>query len=348
MDYVVKCFIRIKNSDQLIIKPGVKIQFEGPDAGIDIDEQAAIIAEGTAAKPIIMEGKTAVKGSWYGLIIESNNVTNSLKYVTLRHAGSKKEDTWTNVKAGLIVGQYEAGKVAITNCTFEKNDGYGVYLYSQETELTNFSANLFRDNTLAPIEVPLSQVGKLDAPTDYGSTNGRNYVQISPENSNSQYLNVSQTMRKLNVPYRVFGEARAENVLTIEAGTTIEFATDASLKIDEATGGIRAIGTAAEPITFKGANPGKGAWEGIFIDNNNVNNRMDYCVIDGGGSATDIWFSRKSNLYIGQYEKGHLDMSNCQSNNSGGWGICRYATSTGSLNDITYTGNTSGDLYTKP
>ncbi|MFN0202156.1 MAG: hypothetical protein ACKVTZ_11585 [Bacteroidia bacterium] len=348
VDYVIKCEVRITGSNQLVIKPGVKVQFDGPDAGLIITDQASVVAEGTSSQPIILEGKNPTKGSWYAVIVESNNVANKLKYVTIRHAGSKKEDIWTDEKAGLILGQYNPGKVTLENCTFELNDGYGVYAASQESQLVNFSTNVFRQNTEYPIEVFFSQLGKLDAASQYGSGNGKNYVQVNKETNYSTDLSAAVTVRKLDVPYRLFGESNLTQGVTIEPGVTMEFNTDASLKIDEASGYLSATGTSANKITFKGANAGVGAWKGIYVDNPNTNNHLEHCILDGGGSEEDIWLSVKSNLYMGQYSRGKMDFVNSASNNSGGYGIAKYNDTQGEILNNTYSGNTLGNVYTKP
>jgi hypothetical protein len=71
--------------------------------------------------------------------------------------------------------------------------------------------------------------------------------------------------------------------LTIEPGVRVEFASGAGLEVD---GALNAVGTAALPIVFAGAQPTAGYWDGIYfyrtIDNRNV---LDHVIVDGAGNT---------------------------------------------------------------
>lgn len=347
IDYIVKCDVNVTGSNKLVIEPGVKVQFES-GGSIHIDDNAAISAIGTSAKPIILEGKTAVVGAWKGVFINTNNVDNRLEYVTVRHGGSEKS-IWMRTKAGVCMEEYGPARLAIKNCKFENNEGFGLAGSSTGNVITEFSGNYFGGNTDAGLMIPASQVGKLDAATTYNAAANPNtnaWVQINDASLNSE-LKSPATMKKLDTKYRVFKSFTLESKLTIEPGTTIEFASGASMFLEEPTGVINAVGTAASPITFKGASAGQGAWRGIYIDSDNVENRMDYCVIDGAGSETDIWLSAKCNLYVGQYNKGYLNISNSTISNGEGYPIGRYATSNFTSSNLTLTGNGTNSILVK-
>lgn len=347
IDYIVKCDIDVTGSNKLVIEPGVKVQFES-GGSIHIDDNAAISAIGTSAKPIVLEGKTAAQGAWKGVFINTNNIDNHLEYVTVRHAGSEKS-IWMRVKAGVCMEEYGPARLTIKNCRFENNEGFGLASSSTENVITDFSNNYFGGNSEAGLMIPASQIGKLDAATTYNASSNPNtnaWVQINEANLSST-LKLTATMRKLDTKYRVYNEFRLENKLTIEAGTMIEFASGAMLDIEDPNGAIRAVGTSASPITFKGASAGAGAWKGIYIDSDNVENRMDYCVIDGAGSETDIWLSAKCNLYVGQYRRGYLNISNSTISNGDGYPIGRYVDSNYTSSNLTLTGNAFNTVLVK-
>jgi hypothetical protein len=347
IDYIVKCEVNVTGSNKLVIEPGVKVQFES-GGSIHIDDNAAISAIGTSAKPIILEGKTAAQGAWKGVFINTNNVDNRLEYVTVRHAGSEKS-IWMHVKAGVCMEEYGPARLAIKNCKFENNEGFGLAGSSTDNVITEFSNNYFGGNSEAGLMIPASQVGKLDAATTYNASANPNtnaWVQINDASLNST-LKSPATMKKLDTKYRVYSAFNLESKLTIEAGTTIEFASGAMLDIEDPSGAVNAVGTAASPITFKGASAGQGAWKGIYIDSDNVENKMDYCVIDGAGSETDIWLSAKCNLYVGQYRRGFLNISNSTISNSEGYPIGRYTDSNYTSSNLTFTGNTNNSVLVK-
>ena len=72
-------------------------------------------------------------------------------------------------------------------------------------------------------------------------------------------------------------------VLTVQPGARVEFAQGAGLQVD---GALNAVGTAANPIVFTGAQPTPGYWDGIYfyvtIDNRNV---LDHVTVEYAGYA---------------------------------------------------------------
>jgi len=72
--------------------------------------------------------------------------------------------------------------------------------------------------------------------------------------------------------------------LTIDPGVTVTFASDASLVV-EAGGSLSAIGTSAAGggIVFKNAT--SAAWDGIYFDDDAVDNTLQYCEVTGVGSG---------------------------------------------------------------
>ena len=83
--------------------------------------------------------------------------------------------------------------------------------------------------------------------------------------------------------------------LTVEPGVRVEFAQGVSLEVD---GGLHAVGTAALPIVFTGAQPTAGYWDGIYfyytIDNRNV---FDYVTVEYAGN-TAMLSSIQSNVAL--------------------------------------------------
>jgi parallel beta-helix repeat protein len=344
-----------------MIKPGVKIQFDGGDAGLTISGTAAIKMIGTAAKPIILEGKVTSAGSWKGVVLEANNLENQWEYVTLRHAGSVQATA-----AGLLVEGYNESKIGVKNCTFSDNIGYGIRVGADGTssnwytkcKFTSFSNNTFSNNSKSAMRIHYSQWGYLDSKTDY-LNNGQKYIEIFCSNIDNYdaLLESPATIEKLNVPYRVFGILKPNESFIFSKGVEVQFGTDAGIFLgtNKKTAAIIANGTATEPIKFVGylANT-KGVWAGISTQNGNIETKFNYCIIDGAGSTAEPFFcvvkTSKAAIYLGlEYsctpEASKGTITNCTILNSGGYGIAYRLADAVTVKDNTFKDNTKADVY---
>ncbi|WP_157454073.1 hypothetical protein [Crocinitomix catalasitica] len=104
-------------------------------------------------------------------------------------------------------------------------------------------------------------------------------------------------------------------VLTVEPGVIFIMCAGSSLDIEE-TGAIKANGTAALPIVFKGETETAGFWEGIAIKSNNPNNQFNYVTVKDAGT---YWGWDYANLYIANGAQ--LTMKNSTVSNSQSVGL---------------------------
>lgn len=84
--------------------------------------------------------------------------------------------------------------------------------------------------------------------------------------------------------YSVTGNVTVQAALTVEPGAILEFAADTRLLIDD-VGVIRAIGTAGDPIVFRGATQTAGFWRGVLVYSDDAQNRLEHVEILHTGSA---------------------------------------------------------------
>lgn len=70
--------------------------------------------------------------------------------------------------------------------------------------------------------------------------------------------------------------------ISIEPGTVIVFNAGTGITVDGA-GHLNAVGTAANPIVFKGELPNKGTWRGLYIESSSPLNELTFVQIDGAG-----------------------------------------------------------------
>lgn len=141
----------------------------------------------------------------------------------------------------------------------------------------------------------------------------------------------------------ICGNINVSSSLIIEPGATIIMCAGASITI-ESTGYITAVGTADEPIVFKGATETKGFWQGIAIESNNPNNKFNYVTVKDAGT---YWAWQDANVFLASGSK--LDMSNSTISNSQNLGM--YVSESASLPNFTnnkFSNNTIGlDIHVK-
>ena len=345
VDYIITADISISGTRVVTIKPGVKIQFEGGSSGFTINSQSALKMIGTAAKPIILEGKVATAGSWKGIEIRAINIENQWEYVTLSHAGGSSQT------AGLRVGYFgDATRVSVKNCTFSTNLGYGIWCNDGSytgTMFRGFSNNTFTDNTKSALKIRAVEMDDLDSQSKY-SNNGQKFIEVSTQSS---VLADPITVKKIDVPYRVYSVIESKDKITINAGVTMEFTTSSGFKLSYSykNASIVAVGTAADPIKFVGYISGtKGVWLGFNLQSGNIEINLKYCQIDGAGSddfGCGADFKAAVIFGSGCNDVGRGSITNCNITNSGGYGIAYKSGDAVTIKDNTFKDNTKVDIY---
>ena len=96
------------------------------------------------------------------------------------------------------------------------------------------------------------------------------------------------------VDYIVPCVAQVTASIVIKAGVVIEFNDDAGLNVS--TGSLKVEGTESEKVVFTGVNKVKGAWRGIFIRSNSVNNVINHAIISYGGGNSFNSNNDRANL----------------------------------------------------
>lgn len=144
-----------------------------------------------------------------------------------------------------------------------------------------------------------------------------------------------------NTRYSVTGDLTVRAELTIESGAILEFAADTRLLIDDA-GIIRAIGTAANPIIFRGATQSAGFWRGVLIYSDNALNRLEHVNVLHTGSD-DIGGQRGA-VVVDGFRAGALGVVNVTMTDGTGHGL--FVEDGATLLD--FSANTYGNLDRTP
>lgn len=274
-DYLLEGYVEITST--LTIEPGVVVRAR-QDANIVVDG-GAIIAAGNAQNRIVLEGLNHVAGYWGGINVFEGRESR-LEYLDLKDAGQNCTYLWCD-KAGLILDDVT---LSLANTTVSNSYVHGASVGS-DVVFTSFADNRFYGNTWAGLVIAPETVGYLDAGSDYLGADAPNGTPFVGVGGNLDSGN-ERVWRKLNAPYLVDGYLDIEGgTLTLEPGVEMVFGDDGWLTV-KGNGELRAVGTAAQPITFKGRQAQLGYWDGItFWDSDWEGNQLSYVQISHSGST---------------------------------------------------------------
>lgn len=326
----------IKVNAQLTVTAGATLVF-ATDAGLSIDAEGAIVANGTAAAPITFTSAAATPaaGDWKGIFINSNSNANSLINVTVSYGSGENYCCGQADEANVYVNN--GGRLTLSDSTLSNSQDYG--FYSEDGATITVDNITYTNNTQGDMSVASNQLGSID------QTTASTYAGIAE--ARASVVADNQTW-KASIPYRFtdvtdLRNATASADVTIEAGATLKFATDAGISV-EGGGSLKADGEAAV-ITFTSAAsaPAAGDWKGIFITSNSNNNLLNNTVVSyAAGENYCCGQADEANVYVDR--AGRLTLINSTLSNSEDYGFYSEDGSTISLDGNTYSGNTQGDM----
>jgi hypothetical protein len=159
-----------------------------------------------------------------------------------------------------------------------------------------------------------------DAKKDDGTCT---YLTASPTLIDCDAYNTSgaqYTLVDLGLPvdYTIDCQIVVRGDLTINPGVTIQFTSDAGIEVVE-TGSIAANGGNEKSIVFTGVDKVAGAWAGIFVDANDVKNKIQGCIIEFAGG--DAFNSNDDRGAFILYADTRMEISNCTIRDSETYGI---------------------------
>jgi len=165
-------------------------------------------------------------------------------------------------------------------------------------------------------------------------------------------LNVSGTISQtttwalVDSPINVIGDVYVygtnEPLLYIEPGVEVKFNSNCGLYLGYSTskGGLRAIGTASQPIKFTGSTNASNTWEGItFNTTADIYSTMDYCIVSNAGQYGN---SNYGNIII---ENSRITVIHSTITSSYNYGMIVTGTASPLISSCTFSGNGSYGLY---
>ena len=113
----------------------------------------------------------------------------------------------------------------------------------------------------------------LDCPQNVGVASGET-LRLENRNNGIDYI--------INCVFTVQGD------FIIEDGVTIQFGTDAGIRVDE-TGSLQILGQQANQVVLTGEDSSPGAWRGVFFYSNDIKNKIEYAKIEYAGRRIRSW-----------------------------------------------------------
>lgn len=318
-DYLVTSDIHV--TEHLIIDPSVTIAFEAEKA-MYIDNSGVINAIGMGGNDMIFfTGKNKTPGYWKGLIINSSSALNILERVTIEYAGNAAANG-IEFAANLVLTS--GGNLHLAGSIIQHSAAYGMVVEFGANWSADSFSNIFEYNQ-TPLRIPALQVTSIDG-LSYFANNTRNVIEVI--GSSVYGLTEVQWSRALTsdtpaatVPYLIKGKVVVKSGLRIHNGVELQFDSDAEFEVSP-SGYLTAIGTAAEPIKFHGAESNEtGYWKGISIHSANENNELKYVEVYGAGSQAIDGFEQNAAIILDGGHKATLNINNSKIGRSGGYGL---------------------------
>ncbi len=284
------------DSGTLTIKPGTTIVF-GDGASIRVNEDGKLSAVGTADKHIVFKGKEETPGYWGCIEFwGSNSVDNKIAYADISDGGGNGAD-YLDYKGAVILNSVTRGqaRAAITNTTVTNSTT--ALIMGDGTILDGFENNTLTGNDLPVLVLNEDAVHELLPASSY-SGNTHDFIKVAADSGHAPVAS-DQTWSKLDVPYRMMSNLHVKKgLLTIEAGTTIQFDANTKLVVTD-DGKLTADGTDTDKVTLTGVETTPGYWNTVeFWGVNSTDNVLKNVVIDGAGGGDCDYHDEKASICV--------------------------------------------------
>jgi hypothetical protein len=309
VDYIVDCKMAIYCD--LKIMPGVTIAFK-TDAGLKVYPDGSIKAVATPNSSILLTGVDKVAGSWAGIYVGSNDVKNEFSDCIVEYAGGDSFNS-NDDKGAFIL--YANSSMDISNTTIQNCMNYGVNANYGGCSLT------FNSNTISSCAKPMFIAAEYGGSIAGGTFTGNtiDVIYVDTYGGQADIMN-SQTWTNLNVPYRMLTGAVVQSKCdwVIDPGVIMEFEPGSGILVNT-NNSLKAVGTLANEIIFRGVNTGTDAWKNIKFTGLNSLNEIGYSVISGSGENSSV---TKGCLYL--FANAKLDIYNIKFNDNSNCGVYGY------------------------
>ncbi len=319
--HIIEGNVTVRNARTLTIEPCAEV-LVAKDAYLQIafpgtPNQGALIAEGTANKPIRFAGKDGAR--WGSIFVEAPG-TARLAYVTIDGAGA---DDFQHGASLTAVGDGVDGAdplVFIDHVTITKSRGTGAWMQRGATFMPNSHDLTIKESGSEqfPYAIEIEEHALDALPSGSYTGNALDEILLDPRGGQTAGSGIlaDSTIHDHGVPYHV-GRSTGTSLiiggrtdgqlvtLTIEPGVKMKFGAGGALKVQHfttdkpSTAAIRALGTAAKPIvlTSAAATPKAGDWMGVWFGGiPGDTNTLDHVQIEYAGGDCGCILNTCSNI----------------------------------------------------
>lgn len=287
--------ILIRNDMSVTIEAGSNIIF-CDEFDIRVSSGGTLIAQGTALNPITFNSDNPAV-QWGALEFFDANEASALSHALFENGGGDQADE-DNTYLGTIEidGNNESvtASPAIDNVTITNSGTNGLYFETQSDDPTPASVtNLTITNSaLAAVLMNASSLGGLGTGNQY-TDNTTNHIIVTggrvahPQTWTDQGIPI-EVQTDIDIAPLSGDDPTA--IVTIGAGTSFLMHPDVSWQFGSSfdrTGGLRAIGTAGNPITIDAFDANQN-WGHLFFADTGRDVVMEYVELTDGGGEADI------------------------------------------------------------
>lgn len=265
----------------LTIEPGVIVQVSA-NKGIYITGNGSLDAVGTASNKIIFTGLEETKGYWAGLGFQSSNsANNELDFVEVKYGGA--DPVYDDAgKANIMMIGNSRLKISNTLISQGAHAGFSS-AHQSEAVLSNFENVQITHNDEVAMHISHRQLTALMGSFEF-QNNGTNAVAISGTIEFSS--NFTWPALANEIPYLVNNSIYvSEGALSIAPGVLMQFSANTGIWVYNSSA-LKAEGTVEQPIILSGLVKEPGYWSGIYIESNNVENRLSHLTIEHAGGES--------------------------------------------------------------
>jgi hypothetical protein len=268
LDYLVTKDIAVKGA-KLTVEPGVRIGFEeGTGFTIDANGSLRVYTMDLTNKPVIFQGKEAIKGYWDGINISSTQAPDYIVGLEVRDAG----------KLGYGIKYTNGAKAHLNRATVHHNSGVGIW-FDDTFSLEEFKYNHLYDNDVSPLKIPARLISDLFIENQILDKN----IQVTEGKILSGLEHIWPIFP---VGYDVMTDLVIYNgsSLILSEGTKIDMNDDKAIRVINGSI-LKILGSPHKPVIIEGMKKASGAWRGIYIDNSrNGPSSIFYAEIRHAGS----------------------------------------------------------------
>ncbi len=276
IDYVVDGILSIRNGAVLSIEAGTVISF-AEHAAIVL-EDGKLITAGTSDLPVYLVGRQASSGWWNGLFARSDSASIELSHTEIRDTGSSYllAPGPNAEEQGPSSVWMEKGRLHLNDCGLYNSDGLGIYLHpNSRFDCIRTSISSHEGKAL---DLSAHHLGFIDKASSFAG-NLRNEIKVTGSEVSEDAI-----WHRREAPYRFTSSTQIEAEVVIEAGTQFIMSGASAIVVNE--GFLKAVGSADEPITFRGFSESAGHWKGIFYSTPSEENRLEHVEIKHAGNGS--------------------------------------------------------------